>query len=447
MRRDFSRKWIWVKSTELIKQRMHPVARVSDSEMGVESEGNARLLSDIHTHVQISRECWNDHNLCSSFESRGSQSKRASRDTPVRGEWLQSLKFGPAGINGLEGLAIQEEADRTLEMATHPCQAGGARSAIRAPASLLPSATQYLRPTDEFSALKIMAGPFGHFTPFLSAMVDRQARKRIQALEERAFQRDREVAELSATVSRLKATVEAIRASRPLPSPAVPPAPSAPSVAATKPPSAPSSAAAPDPPPPVSPPPQAPPPAPSTVALPAAPAGFASLIVAGFPALFAEFGGKRFALLWRGSRDGFGARDFHGRCDGHAPTLTLIQDTGGNIFGGFTPVEWESFQPGKSKADPSLRSFVFTLKNPHNFPAKKFALKAEGKDRAIFCSSTRAPSFYDVVVCDNCSNTARSYTCNFGRSYVNDTGWERAIFFTGGERFTVKEIEVFEMTD
>jgi hypothetical protein len=69
---------------------------------------------------------------------------------------------------------------------------------------------------------------------------------------------------------------------------------------------------------------------------------FDSLIVADFPAMFAEFGGKRFALLWRGSRDGFTERDFHCRCDGRAPTLTLIQDTEGNIFRGFTPVEWES---------------------------------------------------------------------------------------------------------
>jgi uncharacterized coiled-coil protein SlyX len=43
-------------------------------------------------------------------------------------------------------------------------------------------------------------------------MIDQKARKRIQALEERAAQRDREVAELSSTVSRLAATVEAIRA-------------------------------------------------------------------------------------------------------------------------------------------------------------------------------------------------------------------------------------------
>jgi hypothetical protein len=38
-------------------------------------------------------------------------------------------------------------------------------------------------------------------------------------------------------------------------------------------------------------------------------------------------------------------------------------------------------------ADASLKSFLFALKNPHNFPARKFALKAEQKDRAIFYNS------------------------------------------------------------
>jgi hypothetical protein len=99
----------------------------------------------------------------------------------------------------------------------------------------------------------------------------------------------------------LAATVKAIRASSLLPSPAIPSNTPAPSVSVRKPLNAPSAAGA--------------------------PAGFASLIVADFPVLFAELRGKRFALLWRGSRDGFGARDFHRRCDGHAPTLTLIQDT------------------------------------------------------------------------------------------------------------------------
>jgi hypothetical protein len=51
-------------------------------------------------------------------------------------------------------------------------------------------------------------------------------------------------------------------------------------------------------------------------------------MVSEFPPLFAEFGEKPFRLLWRGSRDGFRANPFHGRCDGHANTLTLIEDTG-----------------------------------------------------------------------------------------------------------------------
>jgi hypothetical protein len=150
----------------------------------------------------------------------------------------------------------------------------------------------------------------------MSATVDWQARAGIQALEEWAAQRDRETAELSARLSRvvadfarLAAKVNGIGASRHLPSPAVPSSPPTPaaSVSATKPPNAPSSAAAPDPRPALPPAPRAPPPGPSAVALPAAPAGFASLIVAGFRGCRLS-GGKRFALLRRGSRDGFHAR-------------------------------------------------------------------------------------------------------------------------------------------
>jgi hypothetical protein len=114
-----------------------------------------------------------------------------------------------------------------------------------------------------------------------------------------------------------------------------------------------------------------------------------SLIISDFPEIFAEFRGKRFDILWRGSRDGFGAKEFHRRCNRHANTLTVILDTEGNIFGGFTPVEWESGDD-VWKADDSLKSFVFTLKNPHNIPARRFALKAERKQWTIICGSGRS---------------------------------------------------------
>jgi hypothetical protein len=129
---------------------------------------------------------------------------------------------------------------------------------------------------------------------------------------------------------------------------------------------------------------------------------FGSVIVSDFPEIFAEFRGKRFSLLWRGTRDGVGALDFHNRCDGHANALTLILDTKRNVFGGFTPVEWDS--SNSLKADDSLRSFLFTLKNPHNIPARRFALKAERKGEAISCSSMCGLYFGgDICVFENCS--------------------------------------------
>jgi uncharacterized coiled-coil protein SlyX len=168
------------------------------------------------------------------------------------------------------------------------------------------------------------------------------------------------------------------------------------------------------------------------------PSSLDSRIISEFPEIFAEFRGKQFSLLWRGSRDGFEAKEFHGRCDGHSNTLTVILDTKGNIFGGFTPVEWESRTSGPyEKADDSLKSFVFTLKNPHNIPARRFALKAEMKQRAIFCNSKYCPHFNAIWIKDNCNASANSGS-SLGTTYINDTGLHECI---------VEEIEVFEITD
>jgi hypothetical protein len=322
-----------------------------------------------------------------------------------------------------------------------------------------------------FEALAARVSEFRSSASFVGAAADGEARLWIAALEQRGLERDRETAALQAEVARLSAAVEFLQTSvngsevqaRALRGDqarieaeaarlctaveglreellALKPQPTSPSSRKRT-----SSARMP---------PNIPTVPPCPVLPPQAPAGFASLIVADFPALFTEFRGKSFKLLWRGSRDGFGAGDFHGRCDGHAPTLTLIQDTRGNIFGGFTPVDWESQRANHSydcsncfKADPSLKSFLFTLNNPQNCPARKFTLKAQRKDKAIICDYARGPHFHDIAVSDSCNAKTSSYTYNFGLSYANDTGLNGRTFFTGSERFTVKEIEVFEITD
>jgi hypothetical protein len=179
-------------------------------------------------------------------------------------------------------------------------------------------------------------------------------------------------------------------------------------------------------------------------------------VISDFPEIFAEFRGKRFSLLWRGSRDGFGASEFHGRCDGHANTLTVIFDTRGNIFGGFTPLKWESRvwngniwdENNTIMADDSQKSFVFTLKNPHSYPARKFALKAEEKQPAIKCDSEWGPFFLGGFgVSDNCNTNTASRAFIFGMCYTNDTGLDEETFLTGTRDFQVKEIEVFEIAD
>jgi hypothetical protein len=125
--------------------------------------------------------------------------------------------------------------------------------------------------------------------------------------------------------------------------------------------------------------------------------------------------------------------------------LTIIADTKGNIFGGFTPLKWES--NGGYKCDDSQRSFLFTLKNPHNIPAKRFALKADQKNRAIYCGPDRGPSFPGIWIYDNCNANTDSNTYSFGDVYTNDTGLDGNTFFAGSMNFTVKEIEVLEIAD
>jgi hypothetical protein len=183
-----------------------------------------------------------------------------------------------------------------------------------------------------------------------------------------------------------------------------------------------------------------------------------SRILSDIPPLFDCFNRKQYKLLWRGSRDGFTPDDFHHKCDGHSNTLMLVLDTTGNIFGGFTPVKWESRSKigdgnNRFKGDESLMSFLFTLKNPHNLPARKFPLIEEEKEYAIFCNASGGPEFGvgangygDLAIRGVCNQSRKSSTA-LGGAYVNDTGLKWQVMFTGAEVFTVKEIEMFEIAD
>jgi hypothetical protein len=76
-----------------------------------------------------------------------------------------------------------------------------------------------------------------------------------------------------------------------------------------------------------------------------------STILFEFPIVLNSFIRHTWRLLYRESRDGFGSSNFHSKSDGVPNTITIILMTGGFIFGGFTPIAWDS--SGNYKEDIS----------------------------------------------------------------------------------------------
>jgi hypothetical protein len=91
--------------------------------------------------------------------------------------------------------------------------------------------------------------------------------------------------------------------------------------------------------------------------------------------------------------------------------------------------------------------------DPHNIPAKRFALMVEMKHTAIEWHPDCLPYFgtdssgrCDIAVCGDWNANNWSHTF-LGNSYINDTGVDGDEFFTGSQSFKVNEIEVFEITN
>jgi hypothetical protein len=169
-----------------------------------------------------------------------------------------------------------------------------------------------------------------------------------------------------------------------------------------------------------------------------------SKIVSEVPEMFSVFGErKKLQLLYRGSRDGFEAKAFHSRCDGHPNTVSLILSKNNCIFGGYTPLAWGS--GNGYVADPSLTSFIFTIKNPHGLPPQ--ICKQKQQDSAIYGSASYGPVFgnnHDLKVRNPFQGGNSNYS-NLGSVYANETGIGGHLVLTGEEYFVVEEIEVFQI--
>ena len=154
---------------------------------------------------------------------------------------------------------------------------------------------------------------------------------------------------------------------------------------------------------------------------------------------------KNFELLYRGTRDGFGANDFHRLCDNKGKTLVLIKNTSGHVFGGFASISWES--SGGYKQAPG--SFLFTLTNMHGIQPTKFPLKNENDGYAVYHYASYDPAFgggHDICIYSYCNTNTNSYA-NLPNSYNDTTGKWNSIFSSNvsSGAFQVQEYEVFKI--
>ena len=131
------------------------------------------------------------------------------------------------------------------------------------------------------------------------------------------------------------------------------------------------------------------------------------------------------------------SKDFHNYCDNRGPTLTIIKTTNNKIFGGFTPLNFESY--GGIKYDKDDQTFIFSLNL-----MKKYKMINKEKD-AIYCEEKYGPYFggKDFYIESNMKK-GMTYS-NKLTNFIEKNNLE----LTGGrgekESFNVEDFEVFEV--
>jgi hypothetical protein len=173
-------------------------------------------------------------------------------------------------------------------------------------------------------------------------------------------------------------------------------------------------------------------------------------------------------LLYRASEHGWKTDssrgkhdDFHRLCDDQGPTLTIIQDVQGYVFGGFTEVSW-----GGGGERKSPHAFLFALRCYAGVGPTRMDLQDPNGGDAVVQSERRGPCFGDgdlIVASDADKNgqvpigvpmAARpSSSSSIGHTYVCPEGQDGSRFLTGAEPigpgrvspFLAAEVEVFRV--
>ena len=154
-----------------------------------------------------------------------------------------------------------------------------------------------------------------------------------------------------------------------------------------------------------------------------------------------------FKLVYRASRDGGDASEFHKRCDELGPNVTLVKTDKNKRFGGFTFCNWGIPQKylekmksnaGILKQDQCSFCFSLDLKKIYYHDDKK------GKEDAIFCSNKFGPTFCSNIFAINNNMLTKGGYCTMKKTSCF-TGQSKDYEISGEKSFNIKELEVYEI--
>jgi len=145
--------------------------------------------------------------------------------------------------------------------------------------------------------------------------------------------------------------------------------------------------------------------------------------------------GKKFQLIYKGTRDGFTEQTFANLCHNKGPTICFIQEfSHGYVFGGYNPDPWKSTPTTSS--NPA--AFIFTTANSPYHNMKLSCITGRN-------SITQTPGclmvFGDGDISVRVNQPTPSHI-QFPKSYADVSGYG-ANLFCANSTFIVREIEVF----
>ena len=182
--------------------------------------------------------------------------------------------------------------------------------------------------------------------------------------------------------------------------------------------------------------------------------------------------GQAWTLIYRGSRDGWQASNFHAACDGKGPTLVLVLGAAGDdgrefVAGGYAASPWTS--DVRYVADPeSARSvgrgsFLFSLVDAAGHGPVQLRLKDPADGKALVHDEFCGPLFgggNDLVVGGNRSRPLNGAGNSWTLTSASDSSYDATAAaaqgcttFHGVDHpqasnyydFTTKELEVFAL--